>query len=1144
MVTLECCVMINLTMKRLLLNPKSWMRFPFLTISLSFVIGIFLSWIPVSAQIIQPARMVDWSIAGYPGIIPDVPIVINVKAFGAIGDGISNDHAAIISAIDAASTPGAIFLPEGRYRINDTLQLKEGTVLRGAGAGKTFLECDLGGTAKNCIEILTYRRGEFVAIQSGLEKGSTTLVVANASAFKAGDIAEIQQENDPQIMYTRPEWNESWAQNAVGQFVRILSVEGNTLTLDRPLHIDFNPALNPVIRTNGLIANVGIEDLHIQRLDAGDGHTILIKNAIDSWVRRVESAYTYRSHVNVASSMNIEIRDSYFHHSHDYGGGGHGYGVDLNSHTTNCLVENNIFEHLRHSMMVHVGANGNVFGYNYSFDPFQNDGTWTPNDISVHGHYPFMNLFEGNILQKAGSSDWWGPAGPGMTFFRNRIEAENLALMDYSHNQNVVGNEFTGETNGITLQPEIQGTLVHGNNIRGQVSWDQSILDHVLPDSYYLTEKPGFYKGLSWPSLGGDQVIGAGTLPAVTRYEAGEPVPSIDSDTTFIDVPQDHWAYEYIEILYKEDYISGCSTDLLMYCPEESMTRAEGAVFVLRGENGGGYLPTQPSAPLFADTPMEAWYTKWADELYQEGFTSGCGTDPLNFCPLQTHSIAEASVFFVRIKHNPYFYPAEPQHIFSDIPQGAWYERWVEQAYLDGLFLPCQTNPTLKACPEEPITRAMAAYMMVQAKDLMPPEMVIFVDNSVQSSGDGSIDAPFKTIREGLEAAIAGDTIYIRGDAEGREYNESLIFPISGTVIAPITLRSYPGEQVIIASSSMIFRLDQPYWHFVDLIFDHKNGAGDALQIRGGHNALFRNVEIKNGQKYGIQIFDGNNVVIENSRIHSFDTGVEGNDAHCICTDPTNTAYNVENLQLLNNIIYDCSGDGIQFYAVDSTPMSEYARDILLQGNTFYKNPGFYGENAIDSKGAENVRVLDNEIYGFDSNKAVVLQKGSSNFHFEGNIIHDSHRGIEMRGEGGKSQSGHAIVRNIFYNIYGEYVIKFDDVDLGIVQHNTVVNNDSEFIRIEEEGLIHGDIRNNLIVATGRPKISGIFEADFGFNGWFSSDPGTLAQATDIVGTNPLFANPSSQDFHLQEGSPAIDAGTDLGEPYHGDAPDLGAFER
>ena len=145
-----------------------------------------------------------------------IPVVRNVKDFGAKGDGVTNDHAAIAAAIEAAPNPGAIFLPEGTYRLNDTLQLKEVVVLRGTGADKTFLECNLRRAAKNCVEILTFERGDFVVVHSGYEKGSTTLIVEDASQFRAGDTAEIQQENDPQIMYARPEWNESWAQNAVG----------------------------------------------------------------------------------------------------------------------------------------------------------------------------------------------------------------------------------------------------------------------------------------------------------------------------------------------------------------------------------------------------------------------------------------------------------------------------------------------------------------------------------------------------------------------------------------------------------------------------------------------------------------------------------------------------------------------------------------------------------------------------------------------------------------------------------------------------------------------------------------------------------------------------------------------------------------
>ena len=37
--------------------------------------------------------------------------------------------------------------------------------------------------------------------------------------------------------------------------------------------------------------------------------------------------------------------------------------------------------------------------------------------------------------------------------------------------------------------------------------------------------------------------------------------------------------------------------------------------------------------------------------------------------------------------------------------------------------------------------------------------------------------------------------------------------------------------------------------------------------------------------------------------------------------------------------------------------------------------------------------------------------------------------------------------------------------------------------------------------------------------------------------------DPLLEDYYPQEGSPVIDAGVDVGLPYNGTAPDIGAFE-
>ncbi len=178
-----------------------------------------------------------------------------------------------------------------------------------------------------------------------------------------------------------------------------------------------------------------------------------------------------------------------------------------------------------------------------------------------------------------------------------------------------------------------------------------------------------------------------------------------------------HWARADIETLYDGGYVAGCSTSPRLYCPDRILSRAESAVFILRGAHGAISSPptTPPPTPSFADVDPAFWGFGWIESLFAEGYTSGCGTNPLVYCPLRDHTRAEGSVFFLRIKHGVAYEPPTPSGVFTDVDPAAWYAGWVEAAYAEGLLPACSTTP-LQFCPEGPLDRSWAAYMMVRAK--------------------------------------------------------------------------------------------------------------------------------------------------------------------------------------------------------------------------------------------------------------------------------------------------------------------------------------------------------------------------------------------------------------------------------------------
>ena len=474
----------------------------------------------IEAQTLTQNRSVDWTLAGLRDTTTNNFQYIDMQTFGVVNDSLTPNDVMFSNALNSVSGVGAILVfPAGFFLFNSTLNLPSNIIIRGQGADSTTFVFDLRGNG-NSFHILGNSSSlDTTCLTQMSIKDSLSIYVNNATIFSIGDYFQIIQQDADLV-------TSSWAENSVGQIIEIANIIGNKIILESPLRMDYTVARTPYIQKITPSKNVGIECLKILRIDDTSPQqksNIYFKYAVNCWVSGIESENCTFSHIEASNSSNISISKSYFHHGFDYGGGGRAYGVMLQATSGECLVEDNIFEYLRHSMILQSGANGNVFAYNYSFDPFW---TSTPNDAAgdmvLHGNYTYANLFEQNICRNIVIDDSHGPNGPYNTFFRNRAEGYGIFFSaSNSPNQNFIGNDISNTNFPYDLvNYRILGTghFLYGNNNKGVITPSGT---NALPDlSYAYLIKPNFIIQTQWAAIGTPNVMSANNIPAFDRYNS------------------------------------------------------------------------------------------------------------------------------------------------------------------------------------------------------------------------------------------------------------------------------------------------------------------------------------------------------------------------------------------------------------------------------------------------------------------------------------------------------------------------------------------------------------------------------------------------------------------------------------------------
>lgn len=137
-----------------------------------------------------------------------------------------------------------------------------------------------------------------------------------------------------------------------------------------------------------------------------------------------------------------------------------------------------------------------------------------------------------------------------------------------------------------------------------------------------------------------------------SRYGSTYTPPAITS-SLFNDVPVSSFYAPWIVKLASDGITAGCAPEL--YCPNQAVTRAQMAVFILRSRHGPTYSPPRITSSPFVDVPVTSGFAPWIVQLANEGITAGC--QPQAYCPNASVTRAQMAVFLVRAFINPYDLP-------------------------------------------------------------------------------------------------------------------------------------------------------------------------------------------------------------------------------------------------------------------------------------------------------------------------------------------------------------------------------------------------------------------------------------------------------------------------------------------------------
>jgi hypothetical protein len=287
------------------------------------------------------------------------------------------------------------------------------------------------------------------------------------------------------------------------------------------------------------------------------------------------------------------------------------------------------------------GGNGNL---NFVFEPGER--------VSVAPSW--INPTSSAIPAIGTASNFTGPPGATYTIDDAQADYGTIGGGFVVENCSVVGagDCFTLSIDDPALRPAphwdatFDETISNGDVATWTIHVGRSFAD-TQGDPFYYWIETLLHNGITAGCGGGNYCAAASVTRAemavfllVSKFGASY-LPPEATGTVFTDVPLGSFAAAFIEDIAARQVTAGCGGG--NYCPGDSVTREQMAVFLLRTLEGPTYTPPDCTTPTFTDVPCSSVFAKWINEIALRGITAGCGGG--NYCPTEPVTRGQMAVF-------------------------------------------------------------------------------------------------------------------------------------------------------------------------------------------------------------------------------------------------------------------------------------------------------------------------------------------------------------------------------------------------------------------------------------------------------------------------------------------------------------------